>query len=258
MNNQKGLTLVEVLVALTTMSVLIVVLVAFLVNYWSFSMYQQADLDSMVERLNASDYVRENIGSSTGLITQNSIVDANVGYQDPLYGSGTYWFPIHAVPSVIAKDQNGAISPVIYYKRLSTNPSNQLLYNGSQPYEDEFIMYIDSASRELRVRTLVNPNTTATNKLKTTCPPQSASAACPKDTTLISGVQSVEKRFFSRSGNTIDWTSVYDPLINEFIGPDNAAVEVVELKVNVSKRATFQKSDTTNNATIIRVALRNT
>ncbi len=51
-NNNRGLTVPELLVALVTMTLLTVTIVAFLVNYWRFSMYQQADLDSLVERLN--------------------------------------------------------------------------------------------------------------------------------------------------------------------------------------------------------------
>ena len=256
--NQKGLTVTELLVALVAMSALLVVLIGFLVNYWQYSMYQQADLNSLVERLNTSDYLRENIGSSSGLITQNSIDDTYVGYVDPDDVTNNHWYPMHAIPGTITTGQNGAATPVMYYKRYSVTPNNDLIYNGTSPYEDEFMIYLDETKKELRVRTLVNPNTTATNRLKTTCPPASATPTCPKDTVLISGVASVDKRFFSRSGNLIDWTSIYDPDINEYVGPDNANVEVVELKINVESKAIFQKTETTKNTTTIRVALRNT
>lgn len=256
--NQKGLTVPELLVALVTMTALTVTIVAFMVNYWRFSMYQQADLDSLVERLNTSDYLRENLGSSTGLITQNGIADSHVGLADPADATGTFWNPVHAIPGVINNGQDGPITPLLYYKRFSTTQNNALILNGSQPYEDEFVLYLDEPTDELRIRTLANPSTTASNRVTTSCPPVSANASCPKDTTLMTGVESVEKRFFSRSGNLIDWTSIYDTVLGQFIGPDNGVVEVVELKINVSKKATFQKSETTKNTTTIRVALRNT
>jgi type II secretory pathway pseudopilin PulG len=258
MNNQKGLTVPELLVALVTMTALTVTIVAFLVNYWRFSMYQQADLDSLVERLNTSDYLRENLSAASGLITQNSIADNHTGLADPSDGTGNYWIPIHAIPSTVTTGQDGASTPVAYYKKFSTRQNNTIIYNGTQPYEDEFILYIDQGSQELRERVLVNPNTTAENRLLTSCPIAQASPTCPKDKVLISGVSSIDKRFFSRSGNLIDWTSIYDTDLGQFIGPDNPTVEVLELKINVSKKATFQKSETTKNTTTIRVALRNT
>lgn len=256
--NNRGLSLVEVLIALVAMSALVVTLILFLTNYWRFSMYQQADLDSLTQRLNTGDYLRENISTSNGLITQNSIADSNVSNVDPGDMTGLFWLKVHAVPQTIAMPATGQTAPVIYYKQFSTAQDKSLIYNGSLPYEDEYILYLDGASKELRVRSLVNPNTTATNHRQTSCPPALATSTCPKDITLISGVASIEKRFFSRSGNLIDWTSIYDSDIGDYIGPDNPAVEVMELTINVASKATFQKSNTTQNSTVIRIALRNT
>jgi hypothetical protein len=255
--NQHGLTMIEVLIAVTTTSLLVVTFSAFLMNYWQYSIYQQADLDSLVQRLNTSDYFRENLGTSTGLITQNSHPDINVGFKDPIDSTDSYWNPLHAVPGVINNGQDGDITPVLYYTRLATDSLNNVLFNGAVPYEDEHIVYLDNQDKSLKVRTVIDPVTLGTNKKITSCPKTIASPACPEDTVLINGVSSVDRRFFSRSGNLIDWTSVYDADINQFVGPDNGVVEVVELKINVASKAIFQKSDTTQNSTIIRVALRN-
>jgi hypothetical protein len=64
-------------------------------------------------------------------------------------------------------------------------------------------------------------------------------------------------RYFSRTGNTIDYTSIWDGTINSYIGPDFTAVEVVEFTLNLSKKPLFQTTSTTVNNTIVRIALRN-
>lgn len=257
-NKQSGFSLPEIFIVIVTTSMLVVLFSAFIVNFWSYSMYQQADLDSLVERLNTSDYLRENLGSSNGLITQNSIPDANVHIVDPQDITGFYWAPLHAVPNTTSIGNNNEILPILYYSKLSTSNDNNVIKNGNINMSDEYVLYLDSATKQLKVRTIINPATSSTNKRKTTCPNNVANNDCPKDTVLISDVQSIEKRFFSRSGNLLDWTSIYDPDINAYIGPDNETVEVIELTINVSKKAIFQKSETTKNSTIIRVALRNT
>ena len=63
-------------------------------------------------------------------------------------------------------------------------------------------------------------------------------------------------RYFSRSGNTIDYHSVTDSLTGEYIGPDFPVVEVVEFKIKLYKKSRLQGGQDTSNETVIRVALR--
>lgn len=255
--NQKGFTVTELLIVTVATTLVTISLVSFMFNFWRYSYYSQANQNSFTERLNTSDYLREKLSAASGLITQNGIADNNVGQADPLDATGNYWNPIHSVPGNIDTSPAGDINPIIYFKSYSVAADKNLIMNGIIPYEDEFILYLTDEG-ELKVRTLVNPNTLATNRLKTTCPPATADASCPEDTILINDVESVDRRYFSRSGNLIDWSSVYDSDISQYIGPDNGAVEVIELKVNVKAKAAFQKTETLQNSTIIRVALRNT
>lgn len=258
MINQKGFTVTELLIVVVATSLVTIALIAFMFNFWRFSYYSQANQNSFTERLNASDYLRERLSASSGLITQNGIADSNVGEPDPLDGTGNYWLPVHAVPGNIDTTPAGDIVPIVYFKGYSTADDKTLIMNGIIPYEDEYILYLTDEG-QLKVRTLVNPNTIASNRLLTTCPPATASPACPEDTVLINDVESVDRRYFSRSGNLIDWTSVTDSDAPDFyIGPDNGAVEVVELKINVKAKAAFQQSETLQNSTVVRVALRNT
>jgi type II secretory pathway pseudopilin PulG len=254
--HQSGYTLVELVITLF-MTSLVVTLVMFLTfNFWRFSATSQADQDTLTERLNAGDFLREYLGSASGLITQNSIIDVNAGKPDTAGAGTNYWEPLHAVPGQINTGSGGTITPVMYFKKYSQDGNKQLIYNGLNPYEDEYILYLDTKNNALRLRTLAHPLAT-NNREKTSCPDTLASGSCPADRTLITGVQSMNKRFFSRSGTLINWTDLFDPDINSYAGPDNPTVEVVELTINVAVKPVFQKSNTTSSSTVIRVAIRN-
>jgi hypothetical protein len=226
------------------------------INYWRYGYLQEADLSTLVTRLNAQDFLRENIGTSSGLIIQNSLPDTHTAVVDPLIASGEYWKPIHAVPATTSVSSTGA-SPLLYFKRFSVNSSNAYIMNGTQPYEDEFVLYLDNTTKQLRVRALANASA-AGNKLKTSCPVAIATPDCPADKVVADNLSSVSIRYFSRSGNPIDWTSLYDNINAMYIGPDYPNVEVVEFTLNMALRPVFQKTNATQNTTVIRIALRNT
>lgn len=252
--NQKGFTISELLVVIVVSSLLMGLVFNFFWQYWQYAERSQSDLDTFTSRLDVGDFIREAVGTSTGLITQNSIEDTNANVPDPVAGS-TFWLTIHAVPSTITL--SAADQPVLYFKRFSQNSSRQIIYNGTTPYEDEYVIYLNSGG-ELRVRTLANPSATG-NAAATSCPPALATASCPSDRMLIDGIQSIERQYFSRSGNLIDYTPVYDPELGAYVeGPDFPVVEVVEYTLNVAKTPSTQSTATTKSSTIIRIALRNT
>src|SRR5258708_1589683 len=128
--------------------------------------------------------------------------------------------------------------------------------NGSQPYEYEYIFYLDGSTKELLSRVLANPSATG-NSAKTTCPPAMATLSCPADKIVAENVASVATRYFSRTGNTIDYTSIWDPDTNSYAGPDFPSVDVIEFTLNLTLKPIFQTTNATVNATIIRVAMRN-
>lgn len=230
-------------------------ILTFTFNYWRYGSLMEADLDTFVTRLNAGDSLRELLGSSAGLIIQNSLPDDNPNVPDPDDTTGQYWLPIHAVQGNIAVTSSGA-TPVIYFTRLSFNSNNQVIMNGAQPYEDEYMLYIDNVSHQLRLRTIANSSASG-NRLVSSCPVGSTTPTCPADKVIASDLSSIDMRYFSRTGNLIDHHSVFDPNTNTYIGPDYPVVEVVELKLNLTKKPFLQKINATQNSTIIRVALRN-
>lgn len=262
MKRESGFTLPELIVVMILTALLSALLFQFALGYARFSSVAQSDSIAFVERLNVSDYLRENLGLSSGLISQNSIPDANANVPD---GSDpSYWRLLHAVKGTFGSPS--AVTPLLYFKKPSLTTSGALSYNGTLPYEDEFIVYHDGPSGELRVRTLANPNATS-NKVTTSCPPSIATSGCPADKVLISGITSVALRYFSRAGNDISFTSIDTlgtipcsapgPTYTGCAGADFPSVEVVELTVNLSKRPVGVITNTTQSATVIRVALRN-
>lgn len=252
---QSGFALPELITVLALTSIFVGLIVFFGFSYWRYGSLQEADQDTFITRLNAGDFLRENLGTSAGLIIQNSITDSNTHNPDPDIGSNLYWIPIHAIPGTASVSGSGT-KPLLYFTRLSFNSNGAVIMNGSAPYEDEFVLYLDNAAKQLMLRSLANPSASG-NRLLTSCPAAIATASCPADKVIAADMSSVATRYFSRSGNLIDHSSITDPDSGEFIGPDFPAVEVLELTLNLSKKPFLQKTDATINQTVIRLALRN-
>lgn len=250
-----GFTVVELMIVLGVTAFLSALILYFGMNYWQYSALLSADNETYVQRLNAQDYIREVIGMSDGLISQNSLPDSNAGSPDPVAGSN-YWLPLHAVPKTISVSGSG-ITPLLYARKAAVNTSRQIAMNGTTPYDDEYVLYINNQTKQLMVRIIANPNV-ASNLIKTSCPPQSSTASCPPDKILMDNVSSITTNYYSRSGNVINYESIYDSTINAYVGPDFPAVEAVQYTFRIAYKPLFQKSDATINETVVRIALRNT
>jgi prepilin-type N-terminal cleavage/methylation domain-containing protein len=254
--NEQGFTLTELLIVISLTAFLSTLVFSFTISYWSYGYKLMADLETMTTRLNVGDLIRESVGTSTGLVIQNSIPDSHALSPDPAIASNNYWRPIHAVPGNTPVGSSGSFAPIIYYSRPSVATNGTYIMNGTEPYEDEYVLYFDGSKKALMLRTLANPGATG-NKIRTSCPAANATASCPADKTLATDVASIDTRFFSRTGIPINHNSIYDSSTNTYIGPDFTVVEVVELKLNFLKKGFLQKTSTTSNSTVIRIALRN-
>jgi Tfp pilus assembly protein PilW len=254
--DDRGFTIVELLAVIITSSIIMGVTTAFALNLWTNTAVVQSDEDTLVSRLNAGDYLRDAVDSASGLIDQNDLADAHTGDADPSDPSGTHWAVIHAVPGTINMGAAGTITPLIYFNRPSIDTSKNIIMNGDVPYQDDVILYMDGSTKQLLARVRANPYA-SNNRAKTSCPASQASQSCPADTVVADNVAGVGMRYFSRSGNTIDYTSIVDPNTGDYIGPDFSSVEVVEFTLNLYKRAQLHSGANTTNQTVIRVALRN-
>ncbi len=254
---EAGFTLPEMITVLVVTGVFSSLILFFAFSYWRYGALLEADMDTFVTRLNAGDVLRELVSSSTGMTIQNGLPDPNPLIPDPTDATGNYWIPIHAIPGSRPIGSTGTYTPLSYFKRMSFNSANQPIMNGLYPHEDEYILYLDGTAKQLKLRSLANMAASG-NKLLTSCPPAIASTTCPPDRVIAGDIESIDLRFFSRTGNLIDYTSAYDPDADEYIGPDYPAVEVMEFKITLTKKPFLQTTDATRTSTIIRIALRNT
>lgn len=257
LKNEDGFTVPEIITVLVVTTLFTSLILFFGFSFWRYGYLLESDLDTLVTRLNAGDFLRETFNGSSGLITQNSLSDPNTENPDPDYASNLYWVPIHAIPGNTPVGAGGTTTPLLYYKRYSTGTDGKIIMNGVQPFEDEFVLYLDGTTKQLLQRAIINPATT-TNRLKTTCPAALASSSCPQDKIVAGDLESIDLRYFSKSGNLVDYTSLFDSVTNSYVGPDFPVVEVVELKLHITKKPIFQKTNATINENVIRVALRNT
>lgn len=254
--DQKGFTLLELMSVMAASALFVGLILYFGISYWRYSSLLEADLDTFVSRLNAQDVIRELVGTSTGLITQNSLVDVHANNPDPISGNN-YWLPLHAVPGNISSGANGTTTPLLYFRRVSVSSSNLVIMNGTQPYEDEYVLYFNGATKQLLLRNLANPNATS-NKLRTSCPSAIATSSCPADKIILENVSSVDTTYYSRSGNSINYQSITDPINGSYIGPDFPLVEAVQYTFHITKKSLFINTNGTFNDTVVRIALRNT
>ncbi len=255
--NQTGIGIVELVVVMTLTLAFSGMVISFALDYWGASTTLKNDSETFVTRQNLGDILRDRLNVASGLIMQNSIPDVHATVPDPGDVSGSHWLIQHAVPKTISLPSSGQYTPVVYYTAPSTNTSKAPIMNGSLLYYDEFVLYLNGSTRQLLLRNLINPATIGSNSLRTTCPKSAATTSCPEEKVVATDVTSVSTRYFSRSGNLIDWTAVIDPLTGENIGPDFPSVEVVELTINLGRKAIIKGAQDTTNQTIVRVALRN-
>jgi prepilin-type N-terminal cleavage/methylation domain-containing protein len=256
MSAEMGFTIVELLVVIAVSSIMLTIISAFALDYWGNTATLSSDQSTLVSRMNASDYLNGAIDQASGLISQNDLPDSHSGDPDPNNATGKYWLPIHAIPGLTSVGNPGTITPLIYFNRPSVNTSKAIILNGNTPYQDDIVLYMNGTTKQLLARTIANPNAT-NNRARTTCPPALATPSCPADTIIADTISGIQMRYFSRSGNTIDYTSIVDPNTGQYIGPDFPSVEIVEFTLNQFQKARLGNTLNTTNQTVVRVALRN-
>jgi hypothetical protein len=250
-----GFTLVELVVVMVLTLLFSGLILTFFFDLWGSTATLMNDGDTFETRTDAGDALRDDFNASSGLINQNGIPDPNADNPDPAQPSGQYWIPIHAIPGTTTMPSSGT-TPVLYYKAPSVDSSKNFILNGTQPYDDDYVLYLNAATKSLMLRTIAN-SSAAGNHAVTSCPPSSATTSCPADKTIATNVSSVGETYYSRSGNTINWESITDPITGNYIGPDFPSVEVLQLTLGLHVNSTLKGDTNTDNSTIIRVTFRN-
>jgi len=252
--DESGFTIPELISVMIVTMLFSGLIIYFAYSYWRSSATLQSDMETYVGRLNAGDKLSDSFNKASGLMSQNSIPDAHTDNPDPAYASNNYWLPIHAVPGNTPIGASGTTTPLIYFEKPAVDNSKNYIMNGTQPYQNEFVLYLDGSTKQLRLRTLANGAATG-NAAVTRCPP--AVAGCPADRTIAEDLASIDTRYFSRTGNPINYQSITDPTTGAYIGPDFTSVEVIEFNLHIFRKSVLHGGADTSSQTVIRVALRN-
>lgn len=252
---QSGFTVIELIVVMTLTLLFSGLITSFFLDLWGSTATLQNDSETFVGRENAGDSLRELFNTASDLTNQNGIPDSHANNPDPSDATSTYWQVLHAIPGATAMPSTGT-TPILYFEAPSVDASKNFIMNGTQAYQDNFVLYLDASTKSLMLRSLANPAASG-DHIKTSCPPAQATSSCPADKTIASDISSVSLRYFSRSGNPLDWTSITDPLTGLYIGPDFPSVEVLELTLNMHRASIIHGGQDTSNETIVRIAFRN-
>jgi prepilin-type N-terminal cleavage/methylation domain-containing protein len=195
--NQRGFTLVEMLITITLVSVLSLIMADFIANWIKVSDIAQARANLLTNAQNTLDTVTNDIKLSGSADQPNRWPDANApgnqfGWQS---NSGT-----------------------LVLARIATTSQKDVIFSDPAQYiteKDNVVYYVSNKKMYRRIIAADDPNTAAV----TTCPPASATASCPAD---------------SKIGEDITAFSVsYYDANDQIVTPDEA--RAIQLAITVSQ-----------------------
>lgn len=196
--NQRGFSLVEMLITITLVSILSLTVANFIANWLQISDIAQARAALLANAENALDKISTDIRLSGNVDQNNRWADANAP------GGSLYGWQSNSSTLVLA--------------RIATNSQNDVLFSDASQYipeKDNIVYYVSGKKLYRRVIAADNPNTAAT----TTCPPASATSSCPAD---------------SKVGEDITAFSItYYNADDQVVGPEDA--RAVQLSITVSQ-----------------------
>ena len=166
---QAGFTLVELTVVVSVTSIVAVVFLGVITNYFVVITRNNELTDMTVNAQNLLRTTVENIRYGNGVEQTNTISDPNA----PSGGWNTSNTNFVIVIPVPAEDTS---------RNYITNPST------GSPYMNELVYY--KSGTTLMERILANPSAVG-NALQTTCPANLATSSCPADKTLATYVSSM-------------------------------------------------------------------
>jgi prepilin-type N-terminal cleavage/methylation domain-containing protein len=201
LQDQRGVTLIELLITMTVVSVLAIVAMNFMVNWFRQNAITQTRAVLLAESQDALDFIADSIRLS-------SAADETNRYQDPnSLGAPSDLFSWKSNQSTLvlasaAEDTSGNI--------LFSDPANYTSYKNNQIY------FVNNEA--LYRRTLAA--SVAGNKAKTSCPTAKATASCPVDRRIASNVSSFSVKYLDAQ--------------NQQVTPPNA--RSIELSITLRKK----------------------
>lgn len=177
---QAGFTLVELTVVVSVTSIVAVVFLGVITNYFVVITRNNELTDMTVNAQNLLRTTVENIRYGNGVEQTNTISDPNA----PSGGWNTSNTNFVIVIPVPAEDTS---------RNYITNPST------GSPYMNELVYY--KSGTTLMERILANPSAVG-NALQTTCPANLATSSCPADKTLATYVSSMTFVLYDQNAAT--------------------------------------------------------
>jgi len=176
-SNQSGFTLVEMIVAVTAGTLVIVLVLSISFYYFANILQVNAQTRLVTEAQIALNRVVEDVRTGSAVLLSNTITDIN----EPVGGWTTSNADLILILSTPALDSTNAFI-------FDSDTGN--------PYQNEFIYFTDS-DNHLHKRILANPSA-PDNIATTTCPEAAATPACPADSLLTDNFDTMSFSFFDR------------------------------------------------------------
>ena len=204
--NQNGLTLVELLVTCTVISIVSIILMNFMANWLQQHAITQTRTAMLSDAQTALDIINDTIRQSAAADQNNRWRDDNApGAPEDLQS----WQSNNStlVLASAVEDTNGNI--------VFSDPANYTSQKNNQ------VFYVNSGSL---YRRLIAAPDVANNKLKTSCPEALATASCQKDRKMVSNVK--------------NFTVSYLNADNQVVSPANA--RSIELSITLEQEKYHQ------------------
>ena len=188
--NDRGFTLVELIVAIAASTILLLVIGNYVVDAILGS---NQDYNRTLVLSNAKEavtVVARQVRLAKSVESVNDQPDANApGAPGNLYSwSGAAGSGGTLILSVPAKDSTGS---VIYIDSLH-----------SSMYTDNVIFYLDSSTHRLYRRYIANASATGDVGV-TTCPPSKATSTCPADAVVVDDVANLTTTYMDNNNNVV-------------------------------------------------------
>ena len=188
MRNEAGFSLLELILAITITSFLLLVAGNFMTNgiLSTNKDYNKTLIQSNTKL--AVDTVARFIKSAVSVESQNSQPDANA----PVVGNQYSWSGVagNNATLILAVPARDSSNNLIYVDGLHTTL-----------YTDDVIFYLHARDHRLYKRVIAN--SVAGDAAKTTCPPAIATTSCPADAVIVEDIASLSSAYYDNNDNSV-------------------------------------------------------
>lgn len=182
--NQRGVTLVELIVTTAVVSIIALTMANFMANWLQQNAISQARVDLLTTAQNALDMTGNDIRLSGAADQNNRWQDQNApGAPGNLLSWASGSNTLILATAAEGADGNIIFSDPVHY--ISTKNNQIYFVSGGTLYR----------------RTLAAPD--ASNSAKTTCPANISSVSCPKDRVVATGVTSFNVQYFNSDSQQV-------------------------------------------------------